>query len=411
MSTKTVKDSLYYDRLEVPTDSDTNTIKKAYYKKAQKYHPDKNPGDKEAEEKFKECSEAYEVLSDAQKRETYDRFGKEGLEGGGFHGGNPFDIFSQFGGMGGGFEGFFGGGQQRGPKKGQDIEHAIPVTLEDLYKGKKKKMKINRKIICEKCHGTGSKKAGVDTKCKKCNGMGKEMKTIRQGNTLYQTQGICSGCDGKKFVIPEEDKCEGCRGDKVVKDSKILTVEIEPGMQWGQQLSFYGESDQFPDTITGDVVFVLKPPTQEPSIFARSGSDLSCKKELTLIEALSGAKFIIKHLDGRELMITTDDIVQPGEKRKVVNQGMPVLNKPDKFGDLYIELTVLLPTTLTKEQVTNLQKILPYKPVPVKPEYVKCNLQKVLPHEEREKQYKQQQQKEEDEDGGRGPGNVQCAQQ
>jgi len=406
-----VKDSQYYDRLGVPTDADTNVIKKAYYKMAQKYHPDKNPGDKEAEEKFKECSEAYEVLSDSQKRETYDRFGKEGLEGGGFHGGNPFDIFSQFGGMGGGFSDFFGGGGQRGPKKGQDIEHAIPVTLEDLYKGKKKKMKINRKIICEKCTGSGSKKGGgVDTKCKKCNGQGKEMKTIRQGNTIYQTQAVCSACDGKKYVIPEEDKCEVCHGDKVVKDSKILTVEIEPGMQWGQQLSFYGESDQFPDTITGDVVFVLKPPAQEPSIFTRSGSDLSCKKEVSLIEALSGVKFVIKHLDGKDLLISTDEIIQPGEKRKVLQKGMPILNKPDKFGDLYIELTVVLPTTLTKDQIANLQKILPYKPVVEKPEYIKCNLQKVLPHEEREKQYRQQQQQREEDEEGQG-GSVNCAQQ
>jgi DnaJ-class molecular chaperone len=405
-----VKDTLFYDRLSVPTDADTNFIKKAYYKMAQKYHPDKNPGDKEAEEKFKECSEAYEVLSDSQKRETYDRFGKEGLEGGGFHGGDPFDIFSQFG---GGFESFFGGGgRERGPKKGQDIEHAIPVTLEDLYKGKNKKMKINRKIICEKCHGSGSKKGGgVDTKCKRCNGVGREMKSIRQGNTIYQTQGVCSVCEGKKFVIPEEDRCEVCHGDKVVKDSKILTVEIEPGMQWGQKLSFYGESDQFPDTVTGDVVFVLKQPAQEPSLFVRSGvNDLLCKKEASLIEALSGVKFVIKHLDGKDLYIFTDDIIQPGEKRKVLNKGMPILNKPDKYGDLYIELTVVFPTTLAKDQVSNLQKILPYKPVEVKPEYTRCSLLKVLPHEEKEKQFRQQQQQRAEEEEGEGRG-VNCAQQ
>jgi len=132
-----VKETDFYDRLGVPTNVDPAALKKAYYKKAQQHHPDKNPGDKEAEEKFKQCSEAYEVLSDKHKRETYDRFGKEGLEGGGFHSGNPFDIFSQFG--GGGFESFFGGGGPKGPKKGADIEHPIQVTLADLYKGKKKK--------------------------------------------------------------------------------------------------------------------------------------------------------------------------------------------------------------------------------------------------------------------------------
>jgi len=402
-----VKETTFYDRLEVPTDCDTSTLKKAYYKKAQQYHPDKNPGDKQAEEKFKEVGEAYEVLSDKSKRETYDKFGKEGLEGGGFHGTNPFDIFSQFG--GGGFADFFGGGGQRGPKKGQDIEHAIPVTLVDLYKGKKKKMKINRKIICETCHGSGSNKGDVDTKCKKCNGTGRETKVVRQGNTIYQTQGQCSSCDGKKFVISDSDKCTNCQGYKVVKESKILTVEIEPGMQVGQQISFYGESDQFPDTITGDVIFVLRP-AQETSIFTRSGNDLHCKKEVTLIEALSGIKFILKHLDDRELLITTDEIVQPGEKRKVIKQGMPVLNKPEKFGDLYVEFTVVLPTQLTKEQVTNLQKILPLKPLQYNEnQVIPCSLQKISESEEKHKQQKQQQQQEEED--GHHQGGVQCQQQ
>jgi len=407
-----VKDSDYYDRLEVPTDADTSQIKKAYYKKAQLYHPDKNPGNKEAEEKFKQVGEAYEVLSDKQKRETYDRYGKEGLEGGGFHGGDPFDVFSRFG-AGGGFESFFGGGGggSRGPKKGADIEHVIPVTLVDLYKGKKKKMKINRKIICETCHGSGSNKGDVDSKCSKCSGSGRETKVIRQGNTIYQTQGLCSTCEGKKFVIPEADKCTNCQGNKVVKDSKILNVEIEPGMQAGQQLSFYGESDQFPDTVTGDVVFTLKQAT-EPSIFTRSGSDLHCKQEITLMEALAGAKILLKHLDDRELLISTTDIVQPGEKRKVPNQGMPVLHRPEKFGDLYIELTVTLPTSLKKDQVDKLKNIIPLKaPHYDEHKVVQCNLQKIIESEERKKQEKQRQQEEEEGGGGGQQGGVQCQQQ
>jgi len=274
-------------------------------------------------------------------------------------------------------------------------------------------MKINRKIICETCHGSGSNKGDVDTKCKKCNGSGKETKVVRQGNTIYQSQGICSGCEGKRFVVPDADKCTGCQGNKVMKDSKILTVEIEPGMQFGQQISFYGESDQFPDTVTGDVIFVLKP-APETSVFTRSGSDLHCKKEITLIEALSGAKFLLKHLDDRELLISTDEIIQPGEKRKVAKQGMPILNKPEKFGDLYIEISVVLPTQLSKDQVTNLQKVLPLKHLQYNAnQVVACPLQKISEQEERLKQQRQQQEQEdEDETHGQqgGPG-VQCAQQ
>jgi len=272
-------------------------------------------------------------------------------------------------------------------------------------------MKINRKIICEKCHGSGSKKGDVDTKCKKCNASGREVKVVRQGNTIYQTQGLCSGCDGKKFVIPDAEKCEGCQGDKVVKDSKILNLEIEPGMQFGQQLSFYGESDQFPDTVTGDVISTLKPATED-SIFARNGNDLTCKREISLIEALSGAKILLKHLDDRDLVISTNDIIQPGERRIVSQQGMPVLNKPDKFGDLYIEFQVVLPSSLTPEQVTNIQKIIPRKPLDYNAStVVACTLDKISETDERRKQQKRQQE-EEDDEGQRGHGGgVQCAQQ
>jgi len=149
-----VKETLFSDRLGVKTDASESEIKKAFYKLAQKWHPDKNPDNKtEAEEKFKEINEAYEVLSDKSKRETYDRFGKEGLSESGFHAGNPFDIFGSF--FGGGFG---GGGRSRGPQRTRDIEHAINVTLEDLFKGIKKKMKISRNVLCDTCSGTGSKK-------------------------------------------------------------------------------------------------------------------------------------------------------------------------------------------------------------------------------------------------------------
>lgn len=381
---------------------------------AQKWHPDKNPGNTEAADKFKDIGEAYEVLSDESKRELYDQHGKEGLDQNGFHARNPFDFFSSFGDI------FGGSGRQRGPAKGKDIQHALEVPLADLYNGKVRKMKINRKIICTTCNGSGSNNPSVtNTKCTSCNGVGAKMKTIRQGNTIYQTQAACEVCEGKKFVIPEGERCEGCQGTKTIRESKIISVEIEKGMQWGQNLAFYGEADQFPDTITGDLVFQLTPKKDVKEEFERQKHDLVIKKDIPLGDALHGAKIALKHLDGREILIVTPpgEIPQPNEKRKVVGEGMPILNQPEKHGDLYVILNIVLPTTISAQHLKSLATIFPPTKIDetnkTKHEMKKFNEQQQQRGQSGRGGHPFQDRMDEDDDEGQGRGGqgVQCAQQ
>jgi len=238
------------------------------------------------------------------------------------------------------------------------------------------------------------------------------MKAIRQGNTIYQTQQVCDVCEGKKFVIPEGQKCESCNGGKTTKESKVLSIEIEKGMQWGQNLAFYGEADQFPDTITGDVIFQLRPKKGDEELFEREGSDLVIKQEITLGDALCGAKLVIKHLDGRELLISvpSGEIVQSGEKRKIPGQGMPILNKPDQFGDLYVILTVVMPKTLDAKQLAAIKAVFP----PRKLTYNEATCVKVPMNKLTERDQRKQERNRMDEDeeqGGGQQGGVQCAQQ
>eukprot|EP01127_Copromyxa_protea_P004619 TRINITY_DN1446_c0_g1_i5.p1 TRINITY_DN1446_c0_g1~~TRINITY_DN1446_c0_g1_i5.p1 ORF type:complete len:209 (-),score=50.74 TRINITY_DN1446_c0_g1_i5:368-994(-) len=206
-------------------------------------------------------------------------------------------------------------------------------------------MKVNRKIICDCCEGSGSNKGkgtSVDTKCTTCNGNGRVFKTIKQGNTLYQTQAVCDACGGKCYVIPDNEKCEKCNGEKVVKDPKIVTVDIERGMKWGDDITFYGEADQTPGIQTGDIVFHLRPKSNDPTPFRREGNDLHLDKEISLMEALTGFKIVLTHLDGRQILVQNSpgDVVSPGETLRVSDQGFSIKNRPESFGDLYINFTV-----------------------------------------------------------------------
>jgi chaperone protein DnaJ len=399
-----VKETLFYDRLGVKPDSTESEIKKAFYKLAQRWHPDKNPDNKEeAEEKFKEINEAYEVLSDKSKRETYDRFGKEGLTESGFHAGDPFDIFSTF----------FGGGgrsqRSRGPQRTPNIEHGLPVTLEELYLGKKKKMKVSRNVICDACSGSGSKKKGAVTKCSGCDGKGIRVEVTVHGNMRLQRQTHCSECSGTGQSIPTADRCPKCNAQKVMREAKIIEVEIEPGMKWGETLSFYGESDQAPDCMTGDLIFTLKPKHDEKFNYERKGDDLYIKHEISFVDALTGTNFNLPTLSGKDLHLTYPDPINPGDVLCVPNQGMPVRGKVETFGDLVVQFDVKFPDKVTEDQKKAIKETFKSEvsktqtPTGAK----KYKLQKMKPKQQ--EKYQQQQRGSDDEDHQQT--NVQCAQQ
>jgi DnaJ-class molecular chaperone len=349
-------------------------IKKGYRKLAMVWHPDKNPDKKqEAEEKFKEISQAYEVLSNPEKRKTYDEYGEEGIKegaGGGFR-----DAHSMFADLFG-FGSFFGGGgREGGPKKTQDVQYQLGVTLAEFYQGKLKKLKIDRDVICIECVGRGSKKEGAVTKCDRCGGKGVEIITHRLGpGMIQQMQSACRPCNGKGEIINEKDKCKVCKGDKVVKKQQVLEVRVEQGMKEGQKVTFREAADQAPGCEPGDVIVILveKPdPSRDPEnkegkrkksrvglksradllkpSFNRlkNGSDLLIEYDLTLSEALLGYEIAFRHLDDRLVLVKSppEKTTSPGDLVVIEGEGMPIYKSPLSKGDLYIKMNIVMPTS------------------------------------------------------------------
>jgi len=382
-----VKETEFYDRLGVAPDANTADIKKAYRKLAVKYHPDKNPNNDAAAEKFKEISEAYEVLSDDNKRQMYDKYGKEAMKEGG---GNAEDIFSSF--FGGPFSSFFGGGgMQRGPKKGDDIVHEIGVTLEDLYKGKTSKLAVTRNVLCAKCDGAGTKSGAAAGKCKTCEGRGVRLIVKQLGpGMIQQMQTVCPECNGKGESIKESDQCPECKGKKVVKEKKILQVHIDKGMKNGQKIVFAGEADEAPGSEPGDIIFILV--EKKHDTFRRNGNDLYMEYSLPLIEALAGTSFTVKHLDDRQLLVKVEkgDIITPGEVRVIPGEGMPQYKQPFTKGSLYVKMNVEFPKpgSLKDQQIQQLEKILPGRRAPPKEtdDMERVILGKLTQHEQTQQQ-------------------------
>ncbi|XP_043718527.1 chaperone protein dnaJ A6-like [Telopea speciosissima] len=405
----------YYEILGVSNSASQDELKKAYRKAAIKNHPDKG-GDPE---KFKELAQAYEVLSDPEKREIYDQYGEDALKegmGGGGASHNPFDIFESF--FGGGA--FGGGGSSRGrrQKQGEDVVHTLKVSLEDLYNGTSKKLSLSRNILCPKCKGKGSK-SGASGRCYGCQGTGMKVSTRQIGpGMIQQMQHVCPECRGSGEVISEKDRCPQCKGSKVTQEKKVLEVHVEKGMQHGQKIVFQGEADEAPDTITGDIVFMLQ--QKEHPKFKRKYDDLYVEHTLSLTDALCGFQFALTHLDGRQLLIKSNpgEIIKPGQHKAINDEGMPHHGRPFMKGRLYIQFNVEFPDSgvLSPDQCRSLETILPPKPSShlSEMELDECEettLNDVNIEEEMRRKQQQQQQEAYDEDDEPSMPRVQCAQQ
>jgi len=341
----------YYELLGVKRDATGPAIRKAYRKLAKKYHPDRNKGDKEMEKMFQAVAEAYEVLSNEDKRQIYDQHGKEGLkeqqQGGGHHPGG-FGFFDQF----------FGGGR-RGPqqKKGPTLFLDLEVTLKDLYLGTKIEVETSKQVVCPSCRGSGARSPDDVKKCPACNGKGFRLVTHQLGpGFVQQVQQPCNRCKGTGKIV--KAKCRTCGGHKVVHGTDDLIVEVEAGMDTGHEIVFPRAGDQPKDidVTPGDIVYRIV--TAPHPRFSRRGDDLYMTMPITLAEAIGGFAKKFRHLDGHEVTVKRTKVTQPNFVLKVAGEGMPQHNFPSVKGDLYCEFTVIIPTKLTAEQKTTIKSVL-----------------------------------------------------
>ena len=351
----------YYEVLGVDKTASAEDIKKAYRKKAIQYHPDKNPGDKAAEEKFKEAAEAYEVLSDPQKRQRYDQFGMAGMQGqGGWTSGGMSmeDIFSHFGDIfqGAGFdlgdigEMFMGGNRSRGPRvhRGSDLRGRVSLTLEEIAKGCEKKIKVRRLVECKDCHGTGSEDGQTEV-CPTCKGTGRVTRTQRGIFGMMQVQSACDTCGGEGRIIKK--KCPKCGGQGVVREEEVITVTIPAGVMGGMQLTVPGKGNAAPrGGVPGDLLVLIE--EQEHKDFVRQESDIIYNLLLDMPTAVLGGQVQIPTLSG-DVKITITPGTQPGKVLRMRGKGLPRIDQYGRRygeGDLLINVGVYIPEKLSKDE-------------------------------------------------------------
>ena len=367
----------YYEVLGVGKNASTDEIKKAYRKLAVKYHPDKNPGDKEAEEKFKEAAEAYSVLSDADKKARYDQFGHAGVEGAGpdFSGGfgNLNDILNDlFGGaFGGGFGGFGGFGGNRGGRqqqrvyRGRDIRVRVKLTLEEIAKGVEKEISIEKSVPCSECGGKGAKNSSDIKTCPGCNGTGQVQRVVNSFLGQTVTYSTCQQCGGEGKII--SNPCRHCNGTGLVRKRETIKVNIPAGVEAGMQLTVHGEGHAAKNNgINGDLLVVIE--EQEHPEFKREGNNLYYTKIISVIDAMLGTEVDIPCLDGN-YRIKIDAGTQSGTVVRLRNKGLPSVNGYGGTGDMYVKIAVWIPKKLEKEDkaiIESLKNKQSFKPNPSK---------------------------------------------
>jgi len=357
----------FYDVLGVTKSASAEEIKKAYRKLAIKFHPDKNPGDKAAEDNFKEAAEAYEILSNPEKKQRYDHYGHAGVggaSGGGYGGGgmNMEDIFSQFGdifGGGGGspFESFFGGGgqQSRGGRrvaKGTNLRIKVKLTLEEIANGTEKKIKVNKQISCKTCDGTGAKDRSSVSTCKTCGGSGSVRRVTNTILGQMQTTSTCPTCNGSGQQITA--KCTSCHGDGIVRGEETITINIPAGVSDGMQLSMSGKGNAAPSGgIPGDLIILIEEIPHET--LKREGNNVVYDLHVSIIDAALGYSAEVPTIDGKA-KIKIEPGTQSGKLLRLKGKGIPEINSYHR-GDEIIHVNIWTPKALSSEERSMLEKL------------------------------------------------------
>jgi len=348
----------YYEVLGIARGASSDEIKKAYRKLAIQFHPDKNPGDKASEEKFKEATEAYEVLSDEKKRRTFDQYGFAGLEGmgggmgGDFRSSHAFHDFEDiFGGIDDIFGSFFGGGgRQQAANRGSDLRYDVEIGFKDAVYGSSLEVSYNRNVSCEVCKGSGAEAGSKKRTCPTCQGSGQ----VRRSTGFFSIAQPCPTCHGEGFVI--ENPCKACSGSGLKKKSEKLKIDVPPGIQSGRKLRLAGKGEAGPNGgPTGDLYVYFH--VKDHAYFARDNDDLVCVVPISMTQAILGAEIKVRTLDEKLVKLKVAPGTANGKTLRIRGEGVPLLSNPERKGDLWIKIMVKIPDKVSVKAKELLRQI------------------------------------------------------